>query len=377
MTDFTVPLLRRTPLLPGESLPSLVERLAQLNHYHGTSVLTWLCRAPCIQHGRPDRLGQPLYGATFLRLAQLTQLPMPELIAASAHYFTPALAPTTTAPTTADWLATLNQPRSVPGQTRFLLRPTTAAQYCPRCLQQAHYHQLSWLPAPVTACPQHHCLLVDRCPGCQQSIAIADIVHGRCPTCQATLSAAAAVSVANDNLGWHAQNLILAWFGLRPAPPWDMAQHLPVPRLALHFCLLQLLYRRLLGCREAWATWPIPLPGLDAQATHISTRTRRLAVQETYYLYRAAFAALLNWPQGLYRYLDAYSGGTTPGVSPAHRTKRLGTLQHDWLAPAWRAADNDLCSRAFVDYLRDRQIPFTRALVKRLKHAAWFSDKTG
>ena len=46
MPDFPVPLLRRTLLLPGESLPSLVERLTQLNHYHGTAVLTWLCRAP-------------------------------------------------------------------------------------------------------------------------------------------------------------------------------------------------------------------------------------------------------------------------------------------------------------------------------------------
>ena len=301
---------------------------------------------------------------------------MPELIAASAHYFTPALTPSGAAPTTAEWLATPNQPRTLPGRARFLLRPTTAAQYCPRCLQQACYHQLNWLPAPVTVCQQHQCLLIDRCPGCQQPIAIVDIVHGRCPTCQAALSAAATVSVSGDTLGLHAQNLILAWFGLRPTPPWDTPQHLPAPTLALRFRLLELLYRRLLGCREAWASWPIPLPGLDEQATHINTRAHRLAVQETYYLYRAAFAALLDWPQGLYRYLDAYSGWSTPDAATTHRTKRLGTFQQDWLAPAWRAADNDLCLQTFVAYLRDRRIPFPRALVNRLKAVVWFDHKT-
>ena len=377
MTDCTVPLLRRTPLLPGESLPSLVERLAQLNHYGGTSVLTWLCRAQQAFLGSPDRVGRPLCGGTFLRLAHLTQLPVAELIAASAHYFTPALAPTGAAPTTADWLVTPDQPRALPSRAHLSLRPIAAAQYCPQCLQQAHYHRLSWLPAPVTICQQHHCLLVDRCPGCQRPITIADIVCGRCPTCRADLSAAPAVSVADDNLGLHAQNLILAWFGLGPVRPWDTAQHVPAPTLALRFRLLEHLYRRLLGCREAWATWPTPLPGLDEQLTHISTRSRRLATREAYYLYRAAFAALLDWPQGLYRYLDAYSGCGTPDAPTAHRTKRLGTLQKDWLAPAWRAADNDLCIQTFVDYLRDRQIPFTISLVNHLKDVTWFSDKTG
>ena len=141
--------------------------------------------------------------------------------------------------------------------------------------------------------------------------------------------------------------------------------------------LLELLYRRLLGCREAWATWPTPLPGLDEQATHIHARTRRLVTPEAYYLYRAAFAALLDWPQGFYRYLDAYSGRHASAAATTHCTKRLGILQHDWLAPAWRAADNDLCLQIFVDYLRDRRIPFTRALVNRLKDVTWFVHQTG
>ena len=122
-------------------------------------------------------------------------------------------------------------------------------------------------------------------------------------------------------------------------------------------------------------SWPTPLPGLDEQATHIGTRSRRLTPNATYYLYRAAYAALLDWPHGLFRYLDAYSGRTT-GAPDACQTKRLGTLQRDWLAPAWRVADGSLCIRTLVDYWCDRGLPFTISLVTHLKDVPWFVDRT-
>lgn len=377
LTDAALPLLRRTPLLPGESLPSLVERLTQLNHYAGAAILTQLCQAQQASPWRQDKAGCPLYGATFLGLAYLTQLHVAELIAASAHSFTPALAPSGAVPTTADWLTAPNQPRPLPVQARRYLRPTTAAQYCPRCLQQARYHRRSWLPAPVTVCQEHYCLLIDHCPGCQRPIAVADIVYGRCPTCRADLSAAPGVSVTEDNLGLQAQNLILAWFGLEPVPPWDTARHCPAPTLALRVRLMEHLCRRLLSCRKAWARWPTPLPNPNGEAMHISARTYRLTAHDTYYLYRAAFAALLDWPQGFYRYLDAYSRWRQPDALPARCTRQLHTLQKDWLTPAWRADDNDLCIETFVDYLLDRRLPLAGSLVNQLKDVTWFVDKTG
>jgi hypothetical protein len=376
-TDAALPLLRRTPLLPGESLPSLVERLTQLNYYADTSTLTQLCQAQQASPWRQDKVGCPLYGATFLRLACLTQLPVAELIAASAHFFTLALAPTDAVPSTADWLAAPNQPRPLPGQARRYLRPTAAAQYCPQCLQQARYQRRSWLPAPVTVCPEHYCLLVDHCPGCQRPIAVADIVRGRCPTCRADLCAAPVVSVAADNLGLQAQNLILAWFGLGPVPPWDTMQHCPAPTSAFRFRLMEHLCRRLLNCQKAWVTWPTPLPGFNEEASHLSAHAYRLTARDTYYLYRAAFAALLDWPQGFYRYLDAYSGWSQADALTTRCTKRLHTLQKDWLAPAWRVDDNDLCLQTFVDYLLDRRLLFSGALVNQLKDITWFVDKTG
>jgi len=305
MTDFTVPLLRRTPLLPGESLPSLLERLAQLNYYGGTSVLTWLCRA---QREPPLNLDKPAclrFGSTLLRLAHLTQLPAAELWAASAHRFTPLLTPSGELAADSAWLKAPNQPCALPSQAHAALRPPTAAQYCPLCLQTAPYHRLSWLPVAATLCLEHRCLLVDRCPRCQRLVTVADIVRRRCRACQTDLSAAPAVRVAADDLGLLAQALLQSWFADAPTPILDGAQQLPAQSPAHLYRLWDYLYRRLLTCQETWPTWPSAAPDLVAHVPRASPLPHRPPPSQAYYLYRTAFAGLLDWPQGLYRFLDA------------------------------------------------------------------------
>ncbi len=377
LTDATLPLLRRTSLLPGESLPSLLERLAQLNHYSGTPVLTLLCQAQREPPLNLDKPACPLFGTTFLRLAHLTQLPAAELWAASAHRFTPTLTPTGGAPTEPPWLNAANQPRALPTLARLHLRPMTTAQYCPLCLQKTPYHQLNWIPVAATLCLEHQCLLADRCPGCQQPVTIADVVRRRCHTCRTDLSAAAAVLVTGDDLGLLAQQMIQFWFAVAPAPTLDAGRQLPPQPPALLYRLVEYLSRRLLSCRVIWPTWPMPVPSLDETTAHIGSRSHRLAPNQAYELFRATFSALLDWPQGLFRYLDAYGGRARPASPKPRRPNRLGSIQKDWLTPAWRAADNDFCIQTWVDYLCDRQLPFSASLVNQLKDVAWFVDKTG
>lgn len=377
LTDVTVSLLRRTSLLPGESLPSLLERLAQLNHYSGISVLNLLCQAQQASPLSQDQPACPLFGATFLRLAHLTQLPVVELWAASAHRFTPTLTPAGGAPTEPPWLAAPTRPRALPTLARLHLRPATTAQYCPVCLQGTPYHQLNWMPVAATLCLEHQCLLVDRCPGCQQPVTIADVVRRRCRICRTELSTAAAVLVTGDDLGLLAQQMIQFWFAVAPAPKLDAGRQLPAQSPALLYRLLAYLSRRLLSCRVLWPTWPTPVPSLDEHAARLGSRSHHLTPNQTYELWRAAFTGLVEWPQGLFRFLDAYSRRTRPAMTRMHRTNHLTTIQKDWLAPAWRAADNDFCIQAFVDYLCDRKLPFSATLVKQLEDVDWFVDKTG
>ena len=45
-------------------------------------------------------------------------------------------------------------------------------QICPLCLEEAEsaYYQRSWRKAWYIYCPNHHCMLVDRCPACHSAI---------------------------------------------------------------------------------------------------------------------------------------------------------------------------------------------------------------
>lgn len=70
-------------------------------------------------------------------------------------------------------------PVLAPEIAREQLRPELAAQFCPLCLKEAHYHRVLWLPVAVSACITHKRFLVDCCPACQAKLSIQAIVEDR------------------------------------------------------------------------------------------------------------------------------------------------------------------------------------------------------
>ena len=374
MPGNSLPLLRRTPCWPGESLPSLLERLTQLNHYGGVRVLGRLYRTP--QEPVRSLLVCPRDGVTFLRLAHLTQLPAAELLAASNHRFTPILT-LSGSPPLLSWLDAPAQVRVLPTLAATRLRPPAAAQYCPVCLQTAPYHRLSWIPIAATLCLAHRCLLVDRCCQCQRPVAIAAIVRRRCPTCQTDLRAAGVTLVVGDDWGILAQQLIQSWFAVADPPTLPTGRWLPPQSPALLSRLVEYLVRRLLTCQETWPTLPAPLAGLAQHGTFSGRPPRYLAPALAYYLYRAACTGVLDWPQGLFRFLDAYGTGGAPDDTRTRPAQRLDAIQRDWLQPAWREPEADFCLQAYIDYVLQRDLPLPPVTVSRLRHTAWFVAKTG
>jgi hypothetical protein len=83
LTDPTTPLLRRTSLLPNESLASVLERLAQLNFYANSGLIQTISRERLAAMNMEDDLAQPTQLETFQQLANLTHLPLDDLYAAS------------------------------------------------------------------------------------------------------------------------------------------------------------------------------------------------------------------------------------------------------------------------------------------------------
>jgi hypothetical protein len=154
-------LLLRTPILPGESLPSYLVRLAKLNDYHTPNMVAQICQERLSQ---PDVITRPTRAETYARLAELVNLDDERLCEASAHTFAITILPASAEPE----LITLRSGTAVVLLPSAVLRqhlwPKTDAQFCPRCLAEASYYRLTWLPRAVPVCLAHRCLLVKGCP---------------------------------------------------------------------------------------------------------------------------------------------------------------------------------------------------------------------
>jgi hypothetical protein len=362
------PLLRRTQLLPGESLPSLLERLTQLNYYPHSRVLSWVCHERLDSPANPDSLSRPKWVQTFLKLAELSQVSVEKLYEASDHRFIPVLTP----PGQMPWMGAASRPMVTPILAHSHLRPTTAAQFCPLCLKSSSSHRLSWVPAAAAICLEHSCLLVQNCPGCKKRVSVSEIVRQSCRTCLADLRMAKALSVAGDTLGILSQQAIQHWLSVAPAPRLPDNCYLPDPSPAKLYHFLEDLCRRLLACRADWPALPPPLEGLADRIPVPANHQQRLAPAQVYHLHHLAFASLLDWPQGLFRFLDALRN-----CNPLAQTQRLKAIRRDWFQEAEPASPFVFAQQAFLDYLLARRIPIPLTMVKQFKAVSWFVERTG
>jgi len=283
------PLLCRSPLYPDESLSSYLHRLAIGNSYVPLSLLTNLIHRRLARAGIKDNLRSPMRPQTYDVLSELTCASAQELAAASIHRL--AQAPL---------LALMEQDQVYlsNGQPILLLnhsvkyralRRDERAQFCPHCLREAAYHQLSWFPWESTVCLKHQCLLVDTCPCSQGGVSIREIVQCRCSRCGVDLANIATDDISDDALALFAQRTIQLWWGMNvPPKPWD-GWGLPAEPVPI----LHQLFTRL--TRSVTIVWEWEhVYGLTTIQPNIH------ATQKT------AFGALVNWPQGFWTFLQTH-----------------------------------------------------------------------
>lgn len=365
-------LLRRTQLLPGESLVSLLERLTLLNYYPSPRILQRICcqrlEAPVSQ----DDLSHPKWVETFLRLADLTHISPEELFAASDHHFAPALALPLHPPAEIPWIGSISKAMLPLNLAWGRLYSSLSAQYCPRCLKTAAYHRSIWAPIAAAICLEHHCLLVNRCPQCKKRLSIQEIVRHRCRACQADLCATEPIAVEGNELGIRSQQLIQSWLAVADVTALSDEDGLPSKPPAVLYHLLENLSRHLLNC---WKEWPSLPPPLDGLADHIVAPVHRLQTmtpEGIFHLHKAAFTGVQDWPNGLFRFLDAYCGGCS--LDPG---KRLQPFRRDWFQPARSNPDFEFLQQGFVSYLLDRRIPLPVSWVEIYQSVSWFVEQTG
>ncbi len=302
----------------------------------------------------PDRLGdRPGYATnpeTYRRLETLTGVTATDLWAATIHRFAPTLmAPGRTAVELA-LPGGVTLPLLDTGSLQKRLRAESRGAFCPRCLAEAAYHRLLWVPVAVSACLRHRSLLVHRCGRCGAPPTVRDIVATTCRACGADLTTCSSVSVEGDALGLFAQQVMQSWLLSEPLPR-DSA--FPLPDLPA-----KVAYRIVDGLRllvqGAGASWPY---------LHRSPRGAEdvapgffLTPAQSYSVYATALKALLHWPRGFHEFLDAYTardagdgGQNSGGLAP-----KLGTFYSAWVGRRWRHEAFDFLQEAFDQYLLDR-----------------------
>src|SRR5579859_4715840 len=139
-------LLGYPPLQDGESLASFLVRLGRSNFYDPSGILTeHILNGTGDEAHLKDRVDLPKQAAVFERIARLAPVDCLQLYAATAHRFTQVITPPDIE------VSALNLPGNhivslLPeGITHKQLRPVSACQYCPLCVQQRPYHRVNWL----------------------------------------------------------------------------------------------------------------------------------------------------------------------------------------------------------------------------------------
>ncbi len=286
------PLLRQTRLLPGESLPSLIARLEQLNAYP-SGWLRELCEGEA--PGWPGRAFElPATAAAWRRLAHLSGISGARLYQASPVSFARA------------WLTAEAGARDIGPQLRrreALLRATAEQpKFCPACLRGGLYHRLCWWPGWSYTCTRHARWLVSECPGCRRPVTYRAICAGRCGRCQLDFTQVDLPRIPRQSFTYFVQAVLHFWLGLGPRPTQRWLDTLPRGTKAQRmrwFWQLNRFYRvygfealRRSLCQEihgpAW--WQMEDPVVEQAAGYV-----------------VVMRHLVDWPTGMYEFLDVFT----------------------------------------------------------------------
>jgi hypothetical protein len=218
---------------------------------------------------------------------------------------------------------------------------------------------------------------VNKCHRCKKSISIQEIVGQQCRDCLADLRAVQSRSVKDDELGILSQQTIQSWLAGADVTEVPGVCRWPSRHPAVLYRFLENLSRRLLDCWKVWPSLPAPLNGLNRHITAPICQLQRLTPNGIFHLQKAAFTGIANWPDGLFKYLDAFCNDKTSSQKPAKRFKRLKQVQQDWFRPVWSVPEFEFVQQGFVNYLLLHNIPIPARFAEQFTNAAWFAEQTG
>jgi hypothetical protein len=168
-------------------------------------------------------------------------------------------------------------------------------QLCPICLQEESYYRLIWELSVVSACPRHHCLLIDRCPQCQLQILWSRPSVVLC-SCQFDWRKSRPIIVESEQIALSRHIYKVCHLaGCLPEDNFSISLDNPVSQLNLG-SLVNLLFSLLKFCR---------LPGIRYQVFPPKETSSELDLNFPSEFERV-FALFKNWPYGFCQLMDRY-----------------------------------------------------------------------
>ena len=273
------PLLRHSPIFPGESLSSFIARLVVLNGYSSLSILERLC-----QSDHWTRCENFLHLEGLNRLAQLSGAPAEELWTASDAYLAGEPFP-------------LNDMEMFYPSLTATVRSTRFAWYCPKCLTEATYHRLIWRPVSSAACLKHTCQLMGGCPKCHQPVSVYDVVQLHCRHCRTDLRTAKSSTLPGNEYELTAQMAVQSWLtgGVAPKLNWPECPPQTLCRLADGLALGMIYLSK-------QKTYP-RIPEISRGCSSRPSRLQQLSPSQILFAYALAIQCMVDWPQGFRRFL--------------------------------------------------------------------------
>jgi TniQ len=281
-----VTLLQHSPLFPGESLRSLLARLAWENRL--SSLQAHRLYFPDLPASAGIDRVAPMDHQRYRHLALVTGLDASELLDATPHRFAEV-----------EWdqqgfcdrqpIPTDLSPQRVPEIWRKSFSDTQHVWFCPICLQATSYHRLYWDMAWCGMCLTHHCLLRNRCGECNTLSRVDALIRGTCQRCQQAYSSSSGTNLALANWEGITQQLMAHWMrtGSDPGVEWRTHWNMPSWPIATLLAFLHTLI--------ASGVKPLSDPSVA------------LSEQDSHKLVRhwgTAMKALVNWPHHFHVWLE-------------------------------------------------------------------------
>lgn len=361
-------LLNRTNLLPGEALHSFVKRLADINYYFEPFEILHLMNQVHDAYKLPMhyyQLSLPRApGVVLHTLSEISGVSFDDLYSSSSHRLLEAInfLPVHSNDRVSE--KRIRKPgKGVTQNDRYFVA-SHRAQYCPACLQEEAYYRLSWIPKSSSACLTHKCLMIDRCQGCSKGLSMNEIVDRHCAKCGLDLCSVDVISVSEDAQGLDVQWLLEYLLGLQSSPYERKYKDMLKCPSSVAYHMLWSLRHHCIPPGVIWKDFSSPINDI---AGDLVNRTEYLTSYESFLSFRAVGIAFLDWPSGLYTFLDSCIDSDYFQLSD-----RLA----NWILNRFTTDQHRLLVTELINYCLDRHLSMPISLMNYADNDDWFAEET-